>query len=387
MTDPLAEFASALETRRRDGLLRKTRVVTSPQSPRLQVDGRELLAFCSNDYLGLANDPALGAAAASAVQRYGVGAGASHLISGHMQPHAALEAELAEFVAMPRALLFSTGYMANLAVAPALLGRSDEVFADRLNHASLNDACILSRAKLTRFAHSDIAALQKLLSQSMARTKLIVTDAVFSMDGDIADVPALVALAERYDALLLLDDAHGFGVLGKKGKGTLAHFGSASPHVVYMATLGKAFGVCGAFVAGQSVVLDTLIQQAHSYVYTTALPPFIAETLRKSVALVAAADRRRMHLNALIARLKKTLQLKRWRLMTSQTPIQPIVVGSNSDVLAAAAELEARAIWVPAIRPPTVPKNSARLRISLSAAHSLHDVDRLVHTLHEIERQ
>lgn len=387
MTDPLAEFASALETRRRDGLLRKTRVVTSPQSPRLEVDGQELLAFCSNDYLGLANNPALVSAAASAVQRYGVGAGASHLISGHMQPHAALEAELAEFVEMPGALLFSTGYMANLAVVTALLGRRDDVFADRLNHASLNDACILSRAKLTRFAHCNIAALQKLLSQSTARRKLIVSDAVFSMDGDLADVHALLALAERYDALLLIDDAHGFGMLGEKGRGTLAHFGLASPRIVYMATLGKAFGVCGAFVAGQSVLIETLIQQAHSYVYTTALPPLIAETLRKSVALVAAADRRRMHLNALIARFKETLQLKRWHLMTSQTPIQPIVIGSNSDVLAVAAELEERGIWVPAIRPPTVPKNSARLRISLSAAHSLHDVDRLVHTLHEIERQ
>lgn len=387
MTDPLADFAAALETRRRDGLWRKTRVVTSPQSPWLEVDGQQLLAFCSNDYLGFANHPTLVAAAASAVQRYGVGAGASHLISGHMRPHAALEAELAEFVEMPRALLFSTGYMANLAVVTALLGRNGEVFADRLNHASLNDACILSRAKLTRFAHSNIAALESVLSRSRARRKLIVTDAVFSMDGNIADVPALAALAERYDALLLLDDAHGFGVLGDKGKGTLAHFGLASPRIIYMATLGKALGVCGAFVAAESVLIDTLMQHAHSYVYTTASPPLIAETLRTSLALVAAADQRRTHLNALITRFKETLQLRRWYLMPSQTPIQPVVIGSNGDVLAVTAQLEACGVWVPAIRPPTVPKNSARLRISLSAAHSLADVDRLVQTLHQVERQ
>lgn len=387
MIAPLADYAAALETRRGAQLLRKTRIVTSPQSPHLQVDGKTLLAFCSNDYLGLASDPELIQAAEQAVRRYGVGAGASHLISGHMQPHVALEAELAAFVSMPKALLFSTGYMANLGVVTALLGRNDEAFADRLNHASLNDACILSRAKLSRFAHNDMAALEKSLARSRARRKLIVSDAVFSMDGDLADVPQLLALAERYDALLLLDDAHGFGVLGHAGRGALAHFGVRSPRIIYMATLGKALGVCGAFVAAESVLVETLQQNARSYVYTTALPPSIAETLRKSLELAAAGDARRAHLNALIARLINTLELKRWRLIKSPTPIQPIVVGSNAEVMAVATELEARGIWVPAIRPPTVPKNSARLRISLSAAHSVADVDRLVQALHEIERR
>lgn len=385
MIEPLAEFAAALDVRRREQLLRKTRIVTSPQSPHLQVDGKTLLAFCSNDYLGLANDRALITASERAVQRYGVGAAASHLISGHMQPHAALETELAEFVAMPKALLFSTGYMANLGIVNALLGRNDEVFADRLNHASLNDACILARAKLSRFAHGDVVGLEKSLAQSRAKRKLIVSDAVFSMDGDLADVPTLLGLAERHNALLLLDDAHGFGVLGVNGKGTLAHFGLSSPRIIYMATLGKALGVCGAFVAAEAVLVETIMQKAHSYVYTTALPPAIAETLRASLELVAAGDARRAHLDALIARLRSTLKLRRWRLMESPTAIQPVVVGNNADVLAAASALDANGIWVAAIRPPTVPKNSARLRISLSAAHSFADVDRLVQTLHEIE--
>lgn len=385
MIEPLAEFAAALDVRRREQLLRKTRIVTSPQSSHLQVDGKTLLAFCSNDYLGLANDRALIAASERAVQRYGVGAAASHLISGHMQPHAALETELAEFVAMPKALLFSTGYMANVGIVTALLGRNDEVFADRLNHASLNDACILARAKLSRFAHGDVAGLEKSLARSRAKRKLIVSDAVFSMDGDLADVPALLALAERHNALLLLDDAHGFGVLGANGRGTLAYFGLSSPRIIYMATLGKALGVCGAFVAAEAVVVETVMQKAHSYVYTTALPPAIAETLRASLELVAAGDARRAHLDALIARLRSTLKLRRWRPMESPTAIQPVVVGSNAEVLAAASALEASGIWVAAIRPPTVPKNSARLRISLSAAHSFADIDRLVQTLHEIE--
>lgn len=387
MIEPLAELAAALEARRGEQLLRQTRIVTSPQSPHLHVDGKTLLAFCSNDYLGLANDPALIAAAANAVQRYGVGAGASHLISGHMQPHASLEAELAKFVSMPKALLFSTGYMANVGIVTALIGRNDAVFADRLNHASLNDACILARAKLSRYAHRDTAALGKSLAQSNSKGKLIVTDAVFSMDGDIADVPALLTLAERYDALLLLDDAHGFGVLGAGGRGTLAHFGASSSRIIYMATLGKALGVCGAFVAAESAVVETIMQHAHSYVYTTALPPSIAATLHTSLELVTAGEARRAHLGALIARFKKTLKLNRWRLMESTTAIQPLIVGSNAEVLAATRDLEARGIWVPAIRPPTVAKNSARLRISLSAAHRFADVDRLVQALHEIEHR
>lgn len=384
MHSALEQLASDLDQLRADGLLRSRLTVDGPQQPKLMADGREYLAFCSNDYLGLAGHPELVRAACDGAARYGLGAGASHLVTGHHAAHAELERELAQFVGLPRALLFSTGYMANLGVITALLSRHDAVFADRLNHASLVDAALLSRAELKRYPHLDMDALERQLAASRARRKLVATDAVFSMDGDIAPVSRLVALCRRYDAWLLLDDAHGFGVLGPGGRGTLAQGGTSSPQVIYLGTLGKAAGAFGAFVAAEPLLIETLLQRARSYIYTTALPPLLAHALRTSLTLVGQADARRAQLDRLVARLKAGLEPGPWRLLPSRTPIQPLLVGSNEAALALSRELKARGILVPAIRPPTVPRGTARLRITLSAAHSEQDVDRLCASLREL---
>jgi 8-amino-7-oxononanoate synthase len=300
-------------------------------------------------------------------------------------PHHALEAALSRFVGLPRALLFSTGYMANIGVITALVGRGDAVFADRLNHASLNDAALLSRAGFKRYPHLDLDTLDRLLAGSRARRKLIVTDAVFSMDGDIAPVPGLIELCEQRDAWLLLDDAHGFGVLGRDGRGVLSHFGLISPRLIYMATLGKAAGVFGAFVAGAAEVVETLVQQARSYVYTTAAPPLLSHALLKSLELIECGQSRRDQLARLIGRLKEGLSASRWKLMPSETAIQPLVVGPNAQAVALSERLLQQGLLVPAIRPPTVPQGTARLRISLSAAHSEDDVRRLICALNELQ--
>lgn len=383
---PLALYAAALKARRQAQLDRRVRVVDSPQSSQIIVDGAKRLAFCSNDYLGLADAPELITAAQRAVQRWGIGAAASHLISGHMTPHESLEHRLADFVRLPAALIFSTGYMANVGVISALADRSSEIFADRLNHASLNDGAILSRARLRRFRHRDFVQLERSLAASKATRKLIVTDTVFSMDGDIVDLHALHALAERYDALLMLDDAHGFGVLGPQGRGALVQAALYSPRIIYMATFGKALGVAGAFVAADAIIINTVRQFARSYVYSTAMPPAQAATVEASLDLVEHADARREKLAASIARLRSGLKLQRWRLAVSQTAIQPVIVGNSEAALAAAAQLDAEGIWVPAIRPPTVPEGTARLRISLSATHTAQDVDRLIDALQRAEQ-
>mgnify|MGYP001560368140 CR=1 FL=1 len=382
---PLSPLSDELKDLEAAGLRRHRRALESPQGARIVVDEREYLSFCSNDYLGLAGHPALVEAAQSAAARYGVGAGASHLVSGHGAPHHALESELAAFTGLPSALLFSTGYMANLGIVTALAGRDDEIFADKLNHASLNDAVLLSRAKFTRYPHLDLAVLEKRLAASGEKRKLVVTDAVFSMDGDIAPVPALLALCERYDALLVLDDAHGFGVLGAGGRGILEHFGVASERIAYMATLGKAAGVFGAFVAGPVGLTDYLVQRARTYVYTTATPPLLSAALSASLKLIEGETWRRERLHELMIGLKRGLKLKRWRLMESATPIQPVVIGANAETVAVSEALRERGIWVPAIRPPTVPKGEARLRISLSAAHTAEDVAQLAAALNELE--
>lgn len=376
-----AELAAELAAREDQGLRRKRRLLSSPQQARVTVDGREYIAFCSNDYLGLAADPRLAAAAKAGIDRYGVGAGASHLILGHSTAHHELEDALAAFVRLPRALLFSTGYMANMGVVGALCGRGDTVFADRLNHASLNDAALVSRAAFKRYAHSDLAALERLLKATPARRKLVIVDAVFSMDGDIAPVPELLELCERHDAYLLIDDAHGFGVLGAQGRGTLAHFGIASERVIYMATLGKAAGVAGAFVAGSAALIETLIQNARPYIYTTATPPLLAHTLLTSLQLIEQENWRRERLDALILQLKQGLAASPWRLLASDTPIQPLLVGDNAAALGLSEQLAAQGLLVPAIRPPTVPQGTARLRISLSADHEAADVAQLVSAL------
>ena len=383
---PFSVLQSELDERAALGLLRQRRTLQSPQSPHIVVDGKSYLSFCSNDYLGLANHPRLVSALQQGAAQYGVGAGAAHLVSGHTHVHQQLELELAVFVGKPAALLFSTGYMANLGVVQALVGKGDSVFADKLNHASLNDAMQMSRASVKRYRHNDIAQLALLLEQTVSGRKLIISDAVFSMDGDLAPLPELLALCEQHDAWLLIDDAHGFGVLGDQGRGTLAHFNIASPRIIYMATLGKAAGVFGAFVAAKQVVIDTLINHANSYVYTTATPPALSSALLESLRLITQGEEQRAHLQQLIARLRSGLRGLPWRLMPSTTPIQPVLVGDNQSALKLSAGLQERGIWVAAIRPPTVPQGTARLRITLSAAHSVTDVTRLIETLHELAR-
>lgn len=384
---PFSELQFELDERAARGLLRSRRTVSGPQSPHIVVDGKPYLSFCSNDYLGLACHPQLIAALQQGAQRYGVGAGAAHLVSGHFEAHDQLEKQLAAFVGKPAALLFSTGYMANLGVVQALAGRGDTVFADRLNHASLNDAMLLSRATVQRYRHNDIAQLDTLLAQSGKGRKLICTDAVFSMDGDRARLPELLALCEAHDAWLLVDDAHGYGVTGEQGRGSLSHFGLDSPRIIYMATLGKAAGVFGAFVAAERVVIETLVNSARSYVYTTATPPALSVALLESLRLIELGDARRARLHSLIAQLRAGLQGLPWTLMPSDTAIQPLVIGENQAALELSLALRERGIWVAAIRPPTVPAGTARLRITLSAAHSAADVSRLLEALRELAQR
>lgn len=374
-----------LHSRKSNGLYRHRLTLEGSQGAHVSIAGQNYLSFCSNDYLGLANHPELIEAVCEGAHQYGVGAGASHLIIGHHTSHHKLEKMLANFTGFPRALLFSSGYMANAGVVTALVGRGDEIYSDKLNHASLNDAAMLSHAKWVRYPHLDLAILEQRLSVSQANCKLVITDAVFSMDGDIAPVTELLALCEKYNAWLLLDDAHGFGVLGNQGRGIVSHFNFSSPRIIYMATLGKAAGVSGAFVAGQEVVIETLIQYARSYIYTTAMPPLLSYTLLKSLMLIKREGWRRRKLIQLTKHLKKELQLLRWNLLPSDTPIQPVIIGENSEVMQIRNALQERGILIPAIRPPTVPKNSARLRISLSASHSTKDIERLAVALRELE--
>jgi 8-amino-7-oxononanoate synthase len=374
-----------LDQRKADGLMRQRRLLDSPQAEYIVANGQDYLSFCSNDYLGLANHPKLIATMQAAAGDSGVGSGASNLITGHHRYHDALEKKLAKFVELPAALVFSTGYMANIGVLGALVGRGDAIFADKLNHACLNDGGYYSLAEFHRFAHSDVAALEKLLIASTAKHKLIAVDAVFSMDGDIAPLPDYLRLCEQYDAYLYVDDAHGFGVLGQHGKGSLSHFDLASPRIIYMATLGKAAGVAGAFVSGQQVVIDYLIQTAKSYVYSTPAPPALSATLTESVNLIENGDDLRAHLQHLITTLKQHLRLKNWKLLPSETAVQPLIVGSNHAAVSLSEHLQKLGILVPAIRPPTVPVNTARLRISLSAAHSEQDVIKLAEALNAAE--
>ena len=367
-------------------LLRTRKTLETGCSTHVSVDGKPLLAFCSNDYLGLASHPAIQEVVCKAVRQWGTGSGGSHVVNGHMTPHQMLEEALAQFVGADRALYYSTGYMANIGVVPTLVGRGDAVFADRLNHASLIDAVQLSRADHRRYAHKDMGQLEKMLASSDAKRKLILSDAVFSMDGDVAPLKELLDLAEQYDAWLVLDDAHGFGVLGQEGRGSLDHFGIPfHPRLVYIGTLGKAAGVSGAFVAGSSTVIEWLMQRSRSYIFTTASSPVIAAALLASLELVRQGEDLRGQLRQLAQSLHEGLQGTAWRILPSFTAIHPIIVGENDAVLKVSEALMDRGIWVPAIRPPTVPKGQARLRISLSASHTLADVGRLVSALREIQ--
>jgi 8-amino-7-oxononanoate synthase len=382
---PLFEALAAEIAALQDQGLRRSRAhLDGPQAARVRIEGRDFVSFASNDYLGLASDPRLIETAKAAADSFGVGAGASHLLYGHSAAHDALERDLARFVGYPGALLFSTGYMANLGVVTALCGRDDEIFADRLNHASLNDAMVLSRARIRRYPHCDVEALERALKGSRARRKLVATDAVFSMDGDIAPLPELLAACERQGAYLLVDDAHGFGVLGPHGAGTLAEFGIVSPRILYMGTLGKAAGVYGAFVAGAEVLIDYLVNRARTYIYTTATPPMMAAVLRESLNIIAAQDARRAQLARLAAELVQALGRHAPKLMPSRTAIQPLVLGDAEHAVAVSRTLKSRGFIVPAVRPPTVPAGTARLRISLSATHTIDDVRALASAVNEV---
>ncbi|MGE6660565.1 8-amino-7-oxononanoate synthase [Pseudomonas sp. NPDC077408] len=377
------DLASRLAERRAAHLYRHRPLLETPQQPEVAVDGEQLLAFCSNDYLGLASHPDVVRAMRQGAARWGVGGGASHLVMGHSTPHHQLEEALAEFTGRPRALLFSTGYMANLAAVTALVGQGDTVLEDRINHASLLDAGLLSGARFSRYLHNDVDSLAKRLDKAAGDT-LVVTDGVFSMDGDLANLPALCATAKAKNAWVMVDDAHGFGPLGKTGGGIVEHFGLGIDDVpVLVGTLGKAFGTAGAFVAGSEELIETLIQFARPYIYTTSQPPAVACATLKSLELLRSESWRRDHLNSLIARFRQGASEIGLTLMDSPTPIQPILVGSSERALNLSATLRERGILVGAIRPPTVPTGSARLRVTFSASHSEAQVERLLDILAE----
>jgi 8-amino-7-oxononanoate synthase len=385
----LDEFPARIAELDRAHLRRRRAVVTPDVGARLMVDGCSLLAFCSNDYLGLSTHPDLVRAACAGAQAFGVGAGGSPLVSGHSAANAALEMALAEFVGLPRALYFYAGFATNVGIVPALVGAGDAIFSDALNHACLIDGARLSRAQIHRYAHADLPALDRALAQSSASRKLVLSDAVFSMDGDCADIAGLLALCVRHDALLLLDDAHGFGVTGPQGRGSLAEAGlygaNASRRVLYMATLSKAAGVAGAFVAGDDALVEWLLQKTRSYIFATAAPAMLACAVTASLRVIEQDEWRRTHLQQLICRLRRGLttglQGSGWQLSESQTAIQPVLIGRNDEALAAMEALRVRGIWVPAIRPPTVPEGTARLRIALSAAHTEADIDQFIDAL------
>ena len=371
-----------LEWRRQQHLYRRRRVTSGIQGPELLVDGRSMLLFCSNDYLGLAGHAKVVAALCRGAETYGAGSGAAHLVCGHSRAHHALEEELADFTGRARALLFSTGYMANLGTVTALLGKGDSIYQDRLNHASLIDAGVLSRAAFKRYPHADMQVLQRQLEGRSQGEAMVVSDGVFSMDGDLAPLTSMAALCRRHQSWLMVDDAHGIGVLGESGAGTLEHLNLSAEDVpILMGTLGKALGTCGAFVAGSEELIETLIQRARSYVYTTALPPAVAEATRASLRLVIDERWRRERLQQLIRRFRLAVGQLGLPLMDSRTPIQPLLAGTSEQALAWSGELEQQGILVSAIRPPTVPEGGARLRVTLSAAHSDAQLDRLLDAL------
>ncbi|SIT39942.1 8-amino-7-oxononanoate synthase [Paraburkholderia piptadeniae] len=369
------------------GLRRRRRTIDSPCSAHMTVDGRDMIGFASNDYLGLAAHPLLVAAMTEGARRYGAGSGGSHLLGGHSRAHAQLEDDLAAFaggfVDNPRALYFSTGYMANLATLTALAGRGTALFSDALNHASLIDGARLSRAEIQIYPHADTEALSAMLDASDAATKLIVTDTVFSMDGDVAPLARLLELAEKHGAWLVVDDAHGFGVLGPQGRGAVAEAALRSPQLISIGTLGKAAGVSGAFVVAHETVIEWLVQRARPYIFTTASVPAAAHAVSASLRIIEGieGDQRRAHLRSLIERTREMLKRTPWLPVDSQTAVQPLVIGANEATLDVAAALDRANLWVPAIRPPTVPEGTSRLRISLSAAHSHSDLDQLEHAL------
>ncbi|MGD8347960.1 MAG: 8-amino-7-oxononanoate synthase [Gammaproteobacteria bacterium] len=382
----MKELQGELDRRREAGLYRRRRVIESAQGIETRIDGKTLLSFCSNDYLGLANHPDIRQACSAAVAEYGVGSGAAHLINGHSRLHEDCERRLAEFTGRDRALLFPTGYMANLAIASTLPGRGDRVFQDRLNHASLIDGARLGRARLVRYRHNDLDQLETLLRDSPSgHRRLVMTDGVFSMDGDCADLAALARIAADNGAWLMVDDAHGFGVLGARGAGLLEQLDLDQRQVpILMATLGKAAGTAGAFVAGSEALIETLIQQARPYIYTTAAPPALAAATLKALEIIETETWRREKLNQSIAYFRERAAAAGFEPSRSHTAIQPLVIGDNHRAVQLGDALFERGIHVTAIRPPTVPEGSARLRVTLSALHELAHIDRLIDTFESL---
>jgi 8-amino-7-oxononanoate synthase len=380
--DLLARLAAAQAQRARDGLVRRLRAVESVDGACVVIGGKSLIDFASNDYLGLAQHPALREAMALAAEKWGVGAGAAHLLGGHRDEHAALEEKLSVWTGRERALLFSTGYMANLGVVGALLGDKDVCVQDKLNHASLIDAARTVGCDLVRYRHADVDSASRQLRAHPSSAAILATDAVFSMDGDLAPLADLSALCRRENALLMVDDAHGLGVLGADGAGSLSEAGLAQDNApILMATLGKALGVAGAFVAGSATLIDGLVQFARSYVYTTAMPPALAAAASAAVDIARDDSERRERLHRHIAQFRAGAAARGIATLPSQTPIQPVPVGDSTAALAAAQRLEDAGFYVPAIRPPSVPANGARLRVSLSAAHAEADIERLLDAL------
>jgi len=380
LVDRLSESLAALD---RESLRRKRRVIDSAQATCVRAGGRTLLNFSSNDYLGLASDARLVDAVRRSLGEYGVGSGASPLVSGHLRAHEEAEERFAAFCGLPRALLFGSGYAANIGILTVLAGPDADVFGDRLNHACLHDGARLSRGTYVRYPHLDMEALEQALAASRAAVRVVATDTVFSMDGDVAPVPRLVELCERYDAWLVLDDAHGVGVLGASGRGSLEHFGVASPRIVYMATLGKALGGYGAFAAGTDDAIEWLLQRARTYIFSTALPPMMAAAASAALAIVAADGSLLRRLRERIAEFRRGCAALGVPVTPSETAIQPVIVGEAARAVDVSGRLFDRGFLVPAIRPPTVPKGTSRLRVSLSAAHTRADVERLTHALSE----
>jgi 8-amino-7-oxononanoate synthase len=381
----MKDLRKELESRKEQHLYRRRRIAESAPGTEMRIDGRTVVSFCSNDYLGLANHPDVNQAFRKGVAQWGSGSGAAHLVSGHSTAHHALEEELAEFTGRPRALLFSTGYMANLGIASALLDKGDAVFEDRLNHASLLDAGLLSGARFQRYAHADSADLKQKLEKSEYASALVMTDGLFSMDGDIAPLPQLAAACKPHKAWLCVDEAHALGVLGKNGGGAVAlHNLNADAVPVLMGTLGKAFGTFGAFVAGSEELIEALIQKARTYIYTTALPSALAEATRISLKLVQREAWRREYLQQLISRFRQGAEELGLPLMPSETAIQPLLIGDSEQALAVSEALWERSILITAIRPPAVPENSARLRITFSAAHTEKHLQQLLLALEEV---
>ncbi len=388
----LDQIHSELQSLKDNHLFRTRKLLSGRLGSKLSLNHQEHLSFCSNDYLGLSQNQFIQAALIEGIHLSGNGMGASHLISGHHEFHEAFENAFSEALYFERALLFSSGYMANMGVISALAGKDDAIFSDKLNHASLNDAAILSRANHKRYRHNNMNHLEELIRASKSKVKIIVTDAVFSMDGDIADIPHLIYLCEAYDAYLYIDDAHGFGVLGEEGRGVLQHFIDLqriktphSPRLIYMATLGKAAGIHGAVVASSNSVIEYLIQKSKQYIYTTAIPAFLAYGLKESLNQILKAHEAREHVKGLVNTFRNHMKLNKLSLGNSLTPIQPVIVGNEINALRLNQWLMDVGIYVPAIRPPSVPKGTSRMRVSFSALHSDLDVRELIKNIIDFE--